>query len=67
MSQPDPTVTLFDSLYLNNYKSDKNVKKYEKMHTILNCDLSIFQTELPNAAIMRSIQIDEIFNIIGKT
>ena len=33
------------------------------MHTILNCDLSNFQRDLPNVAIMRSIQTDEIFEM----
>ena len=66
MSQPDPTVTLFDSLYLNNYKSDKNVKKYEKMHTILNCDLLNFHSHLLNVAIMRSIQTNNFFEIFRK-
>ena len=37
------------------------------MHTILNCDLSNFEKNRSNVAIMRSIHIDEIFAIYRKT
>ena len=36
------------------------------MHTSQNCDLSNFQSDLPNVTIMRSIQTDEILDIFVK-
>ena len=33
---------------------------FEEMHTILNCDLSYFQSDLLNVASMMSIKTDEM-------
>ena len=36
------------------------------MHSILNCNLSNFHSDLQNVAIIKSIQTDEIFHIFGE-
>ena len=65
MNRLDPArLQRFLTAYISKSKLDKKSgKKYEEMHTFLNCNLSKFRNDLPNVAISNSIKKDDIFDI----
>ena len=71
LTRPDPTwpspdVTLSYSSYLKN-EIRQTRKKYQKMHTSENCDVTNFHRYLPNVANMNSIRTGKILGIFPIT